>query len=131
MGNLPSDRLKMGNKPFSNVGVDYFGPIIVKLSKQTRSNSAKAKRWGVIFTCLNTRAVHLELAGDLSTDSFMLSLRRFISRRGEVRIIRSDNGTNFVVAEKELKSCITNLDQKEINNLLTQRHIEWIFNPPC
>ena len=50
IGNLPSDRTKMGNKPFSNVGVDCFGPAIVKLSKRTRSNAAKAKQWGVIFT---------------------------------------------------------------------------------
>ena len=106
MGNLQSDRTKMANKPFSNVGVNYFRPIIVKLSKQKRSNAVKTKRWEAIFTCSNTRAVHLELAKGLAIDSFLLSLRRFISRREEVRIIRSDNGSNFVGAEKKLKSCI-------------------------
>ena len=65
----------------------------------------------LFFTCLNTRAVHLEIARDLTTDSFLLSLRQFISRRREVRIIRSDNGIYFVGSEKELKSCIRNLDQ--------------------
>ena len=130
MGNSPSDRTKMRNKPFSKVGVDNFVPVIVKLSKRTRSKAAKAKRWGVIFTCLNTRVVHLELAGDLTTDSFLLSLRRFISRRGEVRIIRSDNGKNFVGAEKELKSWIRNFHQNKINCFLGHCHIEWIFNLP-
>ena len=104
----------MGNKSFSNVRVDYFGPIIVKLFEWTRSNTATAKWWRVIFICLNTCAVHFELAGDLTTDWFLLSLRQFISRRGEVRIIRLDNGTNLIVAEKELKSFIKNLDQNKI-----------------
>ena len=96
MGNLPSDRTKMGNKPLLNIRFDYSGPITVMLPKR------KAKRWGVMFSCLNTRAVHLELAGDLTTDSFLLSLRQFISRRGELRIIRSDNDTNFVGAAVEI-----------------------------
>ena len=102
MGNLPSDRTKMGNEPLLNIRLDYFGPITATLPKRIRSNTAKAKRWGVIFVCLNTRAVHLELAGDLTTDSFLLSLRQFIFRRGEVRIIRSDNDTNFVGAGAEI-----------------------------
>ena len=72
MGNLPSDRIKMGNKLFSNVGFDYCGPIIVKLSKQARSNVAKTKRWGVIFSCLSTCTVNSELAGELTTNSFLL-----------------------------------------------------------
>ena len=105
--------------------------IIVKLSKQTRSNAAKAKRWGVIFTCLSTRALHLELSGDMSTDSFILSLRRFIARRGQVLTIRSDNGTNLVGADNELKLCIKNLNQNQIQHYLCQRNIEWIFNPPA
>ena len=66
----------MVNKPFSNVGVDYFGPVIVKLSKRIRSNAAKANQWGVIFACFNTRAIHLKLVGDIATNLFLLSLRR-------------------------------------------------------
>ena len=72
----------MENKPFSNVWVDYFGPIIVKLSKRTRLNATKARRWGV--TCLNTRAVHSELAIDLTVDLFLLSLRWFIWKGVEI-----------------------------------------------
>ena len=55
---------------------------------------------------MTTRAVHVEIAGDLSSDSFILSLRCFIARRGNVKNIRSDNGTNFIGAEKELKAAI-------------------------
>ena len=105
MSKLPNDRLSLGEKPFSKVGADNFGPLVVRLSKHTRSNHATAKRYGVFFTCLTTQAVDLEIADDMSTDSFILSLRRFISRRGPIDIIRSDNGTNFVGAEEmHLKS---------------------------
>ena len=79
MSKLPNDRLSVVEKPFSKVGVDYFGPLVVKLSKRTQSNQATVKRYGVLFTCLTTRTVHLEIAGDISTDSFILVLRQFIS----------------------------------------------------
>ena len=110
MGDLPKERVKIGEKPFSNTGVDYFGPYLVKKNRETRSTKALTKRYGVIFTCLTTRAIHIELAGDLSTDSFLLALRRFISRRGYVKVIRSDNGTNSVGANNELNLCIKQLD---------------------
>ena len=64
------------------------------------------KRWGCIFTCLATRAVHLELAGDLSTNSFIMALRRFLGRRGDPKTIRSDNGTNFVGADRDLAEAL-------------------------
>ena len=79
MSKLPNERLSVVEKPFSKVGVDYFGPLVVKLSKRTQSNQATVKRYGVLFTCLTTRTVHLEIAGDISTDSFILVLRQFIS----------------------------------------------------
>ena len=79
MSKLPNDRLSVVEKPFSKVGADYFGPLVVTLSKCTQSNQATVKRYGVLFTCLTTRTVHLEIAGDISTDSFILVLRQFIS----------------------------------------------------
>ena len=63
-----------------------------------------------MFKCLTTRAVHLEIAGDMSTDSFILALRQFISRRGPTDIIRADNGTNFIGAESELRNALNKLD---------------------
>ena len=131
MGDLPKERVKFGEKPFSNTGVDYFGPYHVKKNRETRSTKALTKRYGVIFTCLATRAIHIELAGDLSTDSFLLALRRFISRRGNVRVMRSDNGTNFVGANNELNLCIKQLDQIRLHKFSNHKNIEWIFNPPA
>ena len=87
MADLPASRVTPDKPPFSFVGVDYFGPIMVK---QGRS---RVKRYGCLFTCLNCRAVHLEVANSLDTDWFINALRRFISRRGKPSKIISDNGT--------------------------------------
>ena len=104
MGNLPI--LQSHVIPFSNTGVDYFGPIQAKTFRKTRRNQVTSKTYGVIFTCLNTRAIHIELSGDLPTDSFILSLRRFLAQRGHVNIMQSDNETNFIGAVEEINDGI-------------------------
>ena len=88
------------------------------------------KRYGALFRCLVTREVHLEIAGSLSTDSVVMAIRRFVSRRACPRRIFSDNGTNFVGANNELKKVTQELDQERITAFLVPRGIEWIFNPP-
>ncbi|XP_057299494.1 uncharacterized protein LOC130630114 [Hydractinia symbiolongicarpus] len=130
MGDLPIDRFAVGEPSFNRSGVDYFGPMIVKRSKRTRPSSGTVKRYGALFTCMTSRAVHIELAGDLSTDSFILALRRFISRRGNPKTITSDNGTNFVGANRELRELVTNLNETKLRKKLTENSIEWKFNPP-
>ena len=130
IANVPSDRLCFNEEPFTNTGVDYLVPYQIKLLKGTRSNQATTKRYIVLFTCLSTRAVHLEIAGDLSTDFFILSLRRFLARSGTVKVMRSDNRTNFVGALTELKQSITALDQVSINKHLVAKNIDWKINPP-
>ena len=100
MADLPPSRIVPGEPPFSHVGVDYFGPFCVKRGR------SRVKRYGVIFTCLVVRAVHVEVAHSLNTDSFINALRRFIARRGRPKEIRSDNGTNLTSAERELKHLI-------------------------
>ena len=125
MADLPSDRVTPNKPPFSSVSIDYFGPFEVK---QGRS---RVKRYGCVFTCLAMRAVHIEVAHTFNTDSMINVLRRFISVRGYPGRIRSDCGTNFMSAEKELKVFITNeLNQEKIHKFCSQRRIEWIFNPP-
>ena len=94
---LPLDRVTPHEPVFTSVGVDYFGPFAVKRGR------GREKRYACIFTCLTTRAVHIETADTLDTDSFINGLYRFMSRRGEPRLLRSDNGTNFVGAEQELR----------------------------
>ena len=124
MANLPEDRVTPDHPPFSFSAVDLFGPFLVKRGR------SMVKRYGVLFTCLTTRAVHIELAHSLTTDSFVNALRRFVSRRGEVREIRSDNGTNFVGAERELREEIDKWNQQQIHEAMLQHHIKWKFNPP-
>ena len=124
MASLPHSRLRAFTPPFYNTGVDYFGPLLVKEGRLT------VKRYGCLFTCLVTRAVHLEIAHSLETDSFIMALRRMMARRGKPRNIYSDNGTNFVGAERELKECLDGMDQAKISDTLSQDRIQWFFNPP-
>lgn len=124
MADLPRDRVLPDDPPFTNTGVDYFGPFEVKRGRSV------VKRYGVIFTCLAIRAVHIEVASSLDTDSFINALRRFLARRGQVKALRSDNGTNFVGAERELKRAIEEWNVSKIENTLHQSGIQWMFNPP-
>ena len=100
MADLPLGRLQVNEPPFSYARIDYFEPF---LAKQGRS---QVKRYGCIFTCLSMHAVHLEVAHNLTTDSFLQALRRFISCRGKPQQIYSDNSTNFVGAEKILRDLL-------------------------
>lgn len=88
------------------------------------------KTYGVLFICLTTRAVHIEIAHSLDTDSCLNAIRRFMCKRGQVTTIRSDSGTNFVGAEHELRDAIQCLNQNKIQDTLRQKEVEWIFNPP-
>ena len=124
MASLPREQLALCKPPFTNTGVDYFGPISVKRGRVTE------KKWGCIFTCLTTCVFHLEVAGDLSTDSFIMALRRFCGRRGNPKKIRSDKGTNFVGANRELGEALKSLSQERIPGELAREGITWYFNPP-
>ena len=90
-----------------------------------------AKRYGVLFTCLSIRAVHVEIVYSLDTPSFINSLRRFMARRGRPEEIRSDNGGNFVSGNKELTEAITRWNNNQIREFLLQQSIKWVFNPPA
>ena len=125
MSDLPKERLDMRRVPFFNTGVDFFGPLMV------RRGRSELKRYGCLFTCLTTRAIHLEVTPDLTTNSFINALRRFIARRGQVRKIISDNGSNIVGCHNTLKQGILQWNQQQIHHNLRQRAIEWKFNPPC
>ena len=95
--------------------------------KTTRRSSEK--RWGFLFTCLTNCAIHLELVPSMDTSSSVMAIERFFSRRGTPSIIWSDNGTNFVGAEKELLLCNKNRNAEALLSLV-HKGIKWKFNPP-
>lgn len=90
-----------------------------------------AKHYGVIFTCLNTRAVHLELAVDLTTMEFMQVLRRFFSIRGYPAVMLSDNGSRMVGAANELREVVEGLDANQLREFCGEKKIQWIFTTPA
>ncbi|XP_065180445.1 uncharacterized protein LOC135811008 [Sycon ciliatum] len=125
MGQIPDARVATFIRPFTHCGMDYFGPLTVTIGRRHE------KRYGVIFTCLTTRAVHLELSHDLTTDCTIMAIRRLISRRGCPGVIYSDNGTNLRGAARELKESLDQLDQTRLTAELIPRGIKWEFNPPA
>ena len=127
MAPLPASRLTLPLRAFERIGTDFAGPFF---TKQGRGKS-RMKRYLCLFTCLATRAVHLKMAYSLDTDSFINAFIRMTARRGTPSYVISDNGTNFVGAEKEIREKINELDQEKIVKKTTQHHkIEWKFNPP-
>ena len=125
MGNLPRARLAHHHRPFSYCGMDYFGPMTVTIGRRHE------KRWGVLFTCLTTRAVHIELAASLSTDSAIMALRRMTARRGQPLEIYSDNGTNLRGAATELRAAIRNMNEPELYDHAANIGVTWKFIPPA
>ncbi|XP_030761095.1 uncharacterized protein LOC115886162 [Sitophilus oryzae] len=128
MGNLPQKRLEM-NYPFQVCGVDYAGPFSIKDRKGRGAKTSKC--YLALFVCFSTKAVHLELVSDLTTNSFICSLKRFISRRGKPVRIYSDNGTNLVGAYAELRQLqdFFNNNKTAISDNCSNDGIEWRFIP--
>ena len=126
MGEIPKERLAAHHHPFFYTAVDYFGPLEI-----THARNRVTKRYGALFTCLTTRAIYIDLAQSLSTPDFLNILRRFISIYGLPNTICSDNGTNFVGAEKELTKIMETLrNDPEIETWATRKTITWKFQPP-
>ena len=126
MADLPEKRL-LTEGPFGHCGLDMFGPFIIKEGRK------EMKKWGIIFTCLSCRGIHLETVAHADTDSFILALRRFIARRGPVQSIRSDNGGNFIGASNEFQNAYKEMDHDKIRNFLLSERcdmIVWERNPP-
>ena len=120
------DRVTPTGAPFQIIGVDCFGPFLVKRGR------SREKRYGCLFTCMTTRAIHVEVLYSLDTSAFINALVRFMSRRGVPSRIRSDNGTNFIGAERELQEAVQHWNRD--HKLVTELHlkdIEWVHNPPA
>lgn len=124
-GELPVERISADNPPFTHTGVDCFGPFSVTCMRRS------VKRFGCIFTCLSSRAAHLEVLESLDADAFLNALTRFIARRGPPAKLFSDMGTNFQRADKDLRAAAKGWrDQANVEAALHRRAIEWVFQPP-
>ncbi|XP_073986068.1 uncharacterized protein [Rhodnius prolixus] len=131
MGQLPEGRAS-ASPPFTTTGIDYAGPFHVKIASL---RSAKVLQcYLAIFICFSTKAIHLELVTDLTTQAFLAALNRFIARRGVPSHIWSDNGTNFVGATRKLKEISALLNDSQTQEAILResgrRGVEWHFIPP-
>ncbi|VDI11884.1 Hypothetical predicted protein [Mytilus galloprovincialis] len=110
------------------VGIDTFGPWSI-VTRKTRGGQANSKRWALLFTCLSTRAIHIEVIEELSLSSFINALRRFIALRGSIKEIRSDRGANFVGSVVNLNIASINVEEGPVHKCLEDKQTVWIFNP--
>lgn len=123
MASLPPARLASFERPFTYVGIDFFGPVYIVVGRH------KEKRWGVLFTCLTVRAIHIEVAHSLDTSSCIMCIQNFISRRGSPKEIYTDNGTNFKSVERVLREEKQNINFHQV--FCKHDDIKWKFNPPA
>jgi len=125
MADLPRSRVTEC-RPFSRVGIDYAGPLLMKEHRLRKARQYKV--YVAVFVCFVVKAVHLEVVSDLSTDAFVAALNRFVARRGLPVDIYSDCGTNFVGAAAQLKKLINHPDNQ--SRLSATIQSVWHFNPP-
>ena len=123
MADLSNERLAYQSPPFINTGVNYFDPFYVTVLRTTE------KRWGFVFTCLTTRAVHVEVVPFMDTSSCVMGVERFVWCRGTTAMIWSHNGTNLIGAEKELRECIEKSNTINTSAELAPKGNKWRFDP--
>ena len=127
MAPLPKTRLRFSFRPFAQTAVDFAGPLYTVQGRR----KPRQKRWLCLFTCLETRAVHLEMACGLDTDTFLNAFARFTNRRGVPKEVISDRGTNFLGAVGEFKKLASQLDRQHLQNKTAETGVKWRFNPPA
>lgn len=124
MADLPAVRVHP-ESPFTNIGMDCFGPFLVK------ERRSEIKRWGLLLTCLYSRAVHVEVLIDMTMDSLINALRCFICLRGTVKTIYCDQGTNFIGASNELHKALQSMDDNSpVAKYFEDKQIKFKFNAP-
>lgn len=124
MGKLPIERLKPA-PAWTYTAVDLFGPFKIKDFVKKRTTE---KAYGIIFNCLGTRAVHIDISPDYSTEKFLMVLRRFVSIRGYPSKIYSEDGCQLLAASEELKKMVKNLDQKSLQEFGCVEGFQWVFS---
>ena len=119
---LPSERI-CPERPFKNIGVDYFGPLLAKQGKEV------VKFWVAIFVCMVSRAIHLEIVSDKSTEQFLGSFRKFVGRRGYPDKIITDHATQFQAAKSLLEKVPVDSAEKEVYDYCSNHKIQWQMIP--
>lgn len=125
IGDLPYARMAHHQRPFSYCGVDLFGPMEVTVGRRHE------RRYGVLFTCLTLRAIHIETVSTLTTDSFIMALRRMAARRGWPHHLYSDNGTNLRGANTELIKSVQDMNKQVLMDEAANHGTKWTFIPPA
>ena len=125
MGKVPLVSLKPA-PAFNVVQLDLFGPWAVRGEVQKRTTG---KVWGVLFVCMSSRAVHLEIIAGYSTQDFIMGYRRFGTIRGYPQRIHSDPGSQLIGADKELKAAWNAMDLSAIQKEGVIRGTDWEFSP--
>ncbi len=126
MGSLPPCRVN-ASRPFTHVGIDYAGPITLKFSPGRGAKTFKG--YIAVFVCMAVKAIHLEAVSDLTAEAFLAAFRRFTALRGLPSDVYSDNGGNFVKANKILKVDAQKMEEK-VNKAIANKGIKWHFIPP-
>ncbi|XP_075163365.1 uncharacterized protein LOC142235999 [Haematobia irritans] len=126
MGNLPMDRV-VALRPFLIVGVDFCGPVNISMRIRGKPPT---KMFIAVFVCFTSKAVHLELVSNLTSECFLLCFKRFVSRRGLPSKVLCDNGTNFVGADRKLKELYRKLTNGELVSQAAKMEVEFSFIPP-
>jgi len=130
MAPLPAERVMIA-PPFTNIGLDFTGPLHLRVERMPKSVTTKA--YVCIFICEDTRAVHLELLNSMTTEDFLQAFRRMANRRGMAKVIHSDNQTTFHKAAKVFKASgqrmnkLTNIDPNIVEDKLANQGVSWKF----
>ena len=128
MGHIPNLRVAAGFPAFSNTAMDMFGPVQVKLGRKTLKEAQV-----IIFACMTSCAIHLELVKDKTSDAFLMGLQRFACLHGHQNVCWSDHGTNFVGAQGYLKGITQNWDIPGVKSVLSHKFsckLRWEWNTP-
>ena len=114
--------------PLTIIGFDVFCPWTVQ-TRKTRGGAANAKRWGLVFKCLSSQAIHIEVLEAMDASAFICALRRFFSLRGHAKLLRCNHGTYFIGAKTELGEAASELSQEKVEKFVTEYGCKWEFNP--
>ncbi|XP_033231503.1 uncharacterized protein LOC117182517, partial [Belonocnema kinseyi] len=130
MAALPVHRISRPSRPFTHVGVDYAGPLKIKMNKGRGHASQSA--YIAVFVCFAVRVIHLDVVSDYTSDASIAALKRMVARRGLPHTIYSDNGTNFKGADREIAETFSRvMKSTQVQSHLINDKIRWKYIPPA